>query len=614
MTRKNLFVFAVWCLIPLALSFPAWLSSSLSLSSFGDLYSYHYPLRHLAAGSLQAGHLPFWNPYIFCGLPLSANSQTALFYPVTALSALFPLSLAMTWDYLFHWCWAGLGIFLLARRHGLDGRGGWLLACAYALSPFLVYRITEGIPTLLASLAWVPWCWLALGVKAPGVLGVVWSLQFLSGHPQFMVINAVGMALWAAVQSERLSLLRRLFHEALWVVMLAVIQWMPTYEFMGQSLRGQWPRSFALAYSIDYSVLKTWLRPGALGDPLLGNFADVPSVFFETCGVFIGAVGLLLALAGFISRKAFAAYLLLILGLIMAAGGNNPFYERLLSSTPLGFLRTPARYSLLCLWGLILAAGAGVRRLSARNGAWIWLAALALLPIELALWDGRFINSEESARYLAFNKDLAETAGGKPVRVLTDPELASPNKTMLYRIRNVNGYEAFYLKGYPELAARSEGGPAADASRTYLKKYDSPEMRRAGVAYYLSPEGRLKASAGALPLATWSSASGDAPEILASGPESWTVRGSVPSGAGSARLVISQPNYPGWRAWLDGRAIPIEKHDGFFQSIPMAAASGESFQLRLLFRPTGWPLWVMGSLLAWLAWFDARRRELQGNL
>ena len=70
----------------------------------------------------------------------------------------------------------------------------------FSLSPFLIYRVTEGIPTLLASLSWTPWCWLALQSGRPGFLAGVWAMQFLSGHPQFMVLNALGMALWAATR------------------------------------------------------------------------------------------------------------------------------------------------------------------------------------------------------------------------------------------------------------------------------------------------------------------------------------------------------------------------------------------------------------------------------
>ena len=71
-------------------------SPAKALAGFGDLFAYHYPLRQLATGALQSGHLPFWNPYIFCGVPLSANSQAALFYPLSVLGRILPLTLALS--------------------------------------------------------------------------------------------------------------------------------------------------------------------------------------------------------------------------------------------------------------------------------------------------------------------------------------------------------------------------------------------------------------------------------------------------------------------------------------------------------------------------------------
>ena len=155
--KKDLFLFGSFSGLILAVSAPAWFKPWAALANFGDLYAYHYPLRHVVVSALQSGRLPFWNPYIFSGLPLAANPQSVLFYPVALLGAVLPLSVALTWDCVFHLLWAGLGMALLARRQGITPLGSWLLAGLYALSPFLIYRVTEGIPTLLASLSWAPW-------------------------------------------------------------------------------------------------------------------------------------------------------------------------------------------------------------------------------------------------------------------------------------------------------------------------------------------------------------------------------------------------------------------------------------------------------------------------
>jgi hypothetical protein len=578
-------------------------------ANFGDLYAYHYPLRHLVTAGLESGRLPFWNPYIFCGLPLSANSQAGLFYPVGLLGRVLPLGLSFSWDYLFHLCWGALGMMLLARRERLRSATAAFLAGIYVFSPFLLYRITEGIPTLLAALAWVPWCWLAFLSSQRALLAVVWGLQFLSGHPQFMLANGLAMAVWALCRRERWRLWSGLAAAGAGAALLTAVQWTATWQFLGLSVRRGWPAAFTAAYSILPRTLWTWLYPNALGTPMDGTFSDVPSVFFESAGVFIGWVGLAAAAFGAMRARSWRPFVLVGLGVFLAAGAHNPVYL-FLTSGPAGFLRTPSRYLFLSLWGLIAAAGAGARSLEPRirPGLAVFLTAAAV--VQLLAWGHGFLASEDSRRYLSVNPALASFVAGRPLRVLTDPGLASPDKVMLYRAMNVNGYDAFYLSGYPEFAARSEGRPAADPSRTYLSRADTPEMLHAGVAYTITEQGRLQGNIAALPLAYFAAGPGVA---MASGqaavslprPERWLVAGVVPAGAD--RMVVTVPRYPGWRAWLrsGSRTVPaaLEPWD-YFQSIrlPAGIRTGEAVQLFLDFRPSLWAWWAGISSAAWLVW------------
>ncbi len=592
----------------LILTAPAWLDSRRALANFGDLYTYHYPMRHLVAGALEAGRLPFWNPYLFCGLPLLANSQAAVFYPVSILGTLVPLTLALTWDMLWHWAWAGMGTYLLGRRNGLSSLGAALLAAAFALSPFVVYRITEGIPTLLAALSWAPWCWLALQSGIPGLLAAAWALQFLSGHPQFLAVNAMGMFLF--VMLRRPGLLLRAAGEGLGAAGLALAQWPLTLEFLGRSVRASWPASFTTAYSVPWPTLRTWLDPGALGTPLAGTWADVPSVFFETAGLYVGLPVLGLAAWGAWRARGGAPLLLTAAGLFLAAGGHNPAYRWLVEHTPLGFLRTPARYQFLCLWGLLLAVGTALRGAGRALPAWALAFAVAWTGADLAAWSARFVGAEDSRPKLAPDAGVMErAAGASQWRVLTHPEIANPNKTMLYRLANVNGYEAFYLDGYPEFASGSEGRAAADPSRTHLTRADTPQMRRAGVRYRVTPSGHWEENGGAMGLAHFvKDGSGevraDAP-LRVPRPERWRVSGRRPRDAD--RLILAQAFYPGWRAVLSGGPVPVERWGGIFQSVRVPRAG--AYDLDLRFEPTGWPLWAAGAVLAWAAWLALMVRK-----
>ena len=75
MNKKDGIFLGLMAALLAAILAPALFSPGRILGNFGDVYTYHYPLRHLVTSLLQQGHLPFWNPYIFCGGPLAANSQ-----------------------------------------------------------------------------------------------------------------------------------------------------------------------------------------------------------------------------------------------------------------------------------------------------------------------------------------------------------------------------------------------------------------------------------------------------------------------------------------------------------------------------------------------------------
>ncbi|MDE2312828.1 MAG: hypothetical protein KGL04_01465 [Elusimicrobia bacterium] len=619
MRSKDFALFGLFSALILLLLAPCWFDIKTALFNFGDLYAYHYPLRHLVASSLERGRLPFWNPYIFGGTPLLANPQSAVFYPASLLGFFFPLVLAFSWDYAFHFLWAALGVWLLARACRLPRPAALALSVFYALSPFLVYRVTEGIPTLLASLSWVPWCYLAWLCADAWLLGGVFALQFLSGHPQFLIINALGMALWAASRGRAaFKPLLRLGAAAATALGLCAAVWPLTWQFLSLSVRRIWQPAFSLGYSWAPRLLWTWIRPDMFGTPLSAGFPGYPSVFFETSCVFIGFSGLALALLGLFQKRFRAAPLLLIAaGIFVALGRHNPLYRAAVERTSLDFLRTPSRFLLLSFWGLLLLAGAGLARAKRWRFRKAFYAAAALaLCAELSWWGSRFLKPQATGPFLGFNPAIAETVGGRPVRVMTAPGLANPDKTMLYRAMNVNGYDAFYLENFAFYAERSEGHPAADASRSYLTRADTPEMRRLGVADFIGTDGHLRPAKGpARPLVFFTDAakaSGPAlgrAGVFMENPETWRVT-ATPSPRADA-LAVSIPFYPGWRAYLNGRRAPLKRWDGFLQDVPLPAdaAPGKTLHLLLRFTPSLWILWLWVCIVSWSLWLAAAARR-----
>jgi len=610
MTRRDLIVAGALAAAVLALTAHVWTRAGGAFYNHGDLYAYHWPLRHHTASALIAGRLPFWNPYVMLGVPHAANPQAALFYPGSILGFVLPVVASLAWDQILHLLWAGLGAFLLARWARLPRAAAAALAAAYALSPFLIYRVTAGIPTLVAALSWAPWAWLAwLGGSAP-LLSAVFALQFFSGHPQFLVINAVGMGIFSFSKGSLRGIVPLLLG-ACGAMALATAQWLPTLELLRGSSRAGWPALFRAAYSLRPRDLLLWLSPGAFGTPLGGGWDDATSVFYESGGVWLGIVALALAVVGLArSRSRTGPALLLVLGVLLALGANGPL-AALLDAPGFSYLRTPSRWAFLSLWGLWLLAGAGARALSSnRTNA----AALSLLPLlvlaELAVWDRPFLRSANARVFTKASPAVSARLAGRPSRMLTDPDLANPNKAMVYRMRNANGYEAFYPASAAVWAAEAEGQPAADPSWVLVSRWKSEAAARAGVAARLSPAG-IEESADAWPLAAFVDANGKRlkpdPKLEIERPERWRVTGPVPDR--TVAVALSETRWPGWRARAGAREVPLVPWGPAFQAAPVAP--GEALDLRFEFSPTLWRWWAALSAAAWTFWFASLLRRAE---
>lgn len=612
MTRRDFIVVGALAAVVLAMFASVWARPGRAFFNHGDLYAYHWPLRHHSAAALIEGRLPFWNPYVILGVPHAANPQSALFYPASVLGFLFPIMTALVWDQIIHVLWAGLGAYLLARSTRLPRAGAAALAAAYALSPFLIYRVTAGIPTLLAALSWAPWAWLAWLRSGPPLLAAVFALQFFSGHPQFLVVNAAAMGVWAAARSERFTLWARLAAASAGAMALAAVQWLPTLELLRGSNRSDWPEQFRAAYSLHPQDLLMWLSPGAFGTPINGVWDGAVSVFYESAGVWLGCATLAFAAGGLLRGGARLGPLLLAAaGIMLALGANGPLAP-LLNTPGMSYLRTPSRWAFLTLWGLWLSAGAGIRALSAAPKS---LRALSMLPLlvltELWAWDSSFIKSTNARIFTKANPIVAARLAGRPSRVLTAPALANPNKSIAYRMRNANGYDAFYPATAAVWAAKAEGAPAADPSWVLVSRWKSDAASRAGVTAFLSPEG-IEEREGAWPLASFLGADGDRltpdPIVEISRPESWRVTGPIPSGA--VAVALSETRWPGWRASVNGKAAPLAPWGPAFQLVALARNTA-SLDLRLEFSPTRWLWWAALSVGGWTLWFAflVRRAE-----
>ncbi len=426
----------------------------------GDLQNYFFPYWTAGARALRAGTLPLWNPYLFAGAPLLANSQMGAFYPLNWLlwllsgPSLAGMARTLHASVLLHLLLAAGSAYLLARRVGASAPGAALSALLYAGGGYLGLHVEH--LNQLQGLAWLP---LVLLPPAPltGDLRDAWrrtdpacvialAMILLAGHTQTAFIAVAGLMVWRggwAALGERSgeSRWRHVQRAATGTVfsllpfalagLVAAAQLLPTFRLSRWSVRsGGLPWREAVSFSLRPWDLHRALLPPYLLPPLLPE------------GVaYVGLVGLVLAGWGAwqaLRRRDHAGLALVLLGgtgLFLALGAYNPLYLGAvrLGTPGLVHFRAPARFLALYVLAASLLAGRAlsptVSRPGRRSPVLVTLAGIFVI-VELVVAAERLPHADATAlraytdlrpatAHLVSATQAAEAAGEVPGRFLS---------------------------------------------------------------------------------------------------------------------------------------------------------------------------------------------------
>ncbi|MEN8222239.1 MAG: YfhO family protein [Acidobacteriota bacterium] len=157
-----------------------------------DQINQFYAWHHIAHISMSGtGIIPLWNPYIFGGQPLVANSQSSLFYPPNLLLFYFEPGTIATVRAFFNIFILILFGFLAGRQLGISRIGSVMISAGLALSgPVTVWL---GHPHANVF-SWFPFLvWSGEKVIATekkifwsGIFGLGAGISLLGGHPEMV--------------------------------------------------------------------------------------------------------------------------------------------------------------------------------------------------------------------------------------------------------------------------------------------------------------------------------------------------------------------------------------------------------------------------------------------
>jgi hypothetical protein len=373
-----------------------------------DIFGFHAPLFTFQARELREGHLPLWNPIVYCGYPTYADIQAQTFYPpawgvwlARNLSTRPNEAYLLEWFNTLHMMLAGLLMYGLLRRMNCSRAAALFGGTAYQLSAFFASQAQH--VGAICGAAWLPLCWLGVyelrqrwNVRWFAVLVLALSMALLSGFTAVTyavytatVLFAAGF--WIIGEANRWCLPRLLGAFAVTAGLLA-IQLLPAVELADLSfakLRANWYNGGGLPPN-------TWK---ALFWP---NFFNVfePDKFTEPFNftfmyLYSGALPLLLAAAAIFWRGRRTRMLgALTAVLFLLCFGNHlpgftPAFEMLPRSFRGGWY-AEFFVSVFC-GGLAVAAALMLQRLP--GARWKWVAAVALGVELLAAGSRRAMNT-----------------------------------------------------------------------------------------------------------------------------------------------------------------------------------------------------------------------------
>ena len=322
---------------------------------------------------------PLWNPYLMCGVPLIAEIQSGLFYPPNIVFRIFPLDIATNISLFIHLYLLALSTYIFGRQILISRAGAMIAASVFCFCGPVFLRLFAGHHTDLYTIAWIPAVFIIVnrigntsGYRNFIYLGLIFCLQFLAGHPQYMFYTVFISWLYLLFVTRQLlrrnlirswALLHAGFIFSLCIAaLLALPQIIPVYEMISMSPRKSLNISDVAWFSFPPQNLLTFLTPLIFGDGVRLPYWGLYNLW-EMCA-YCGTMPLLLsaiALRHYKKANHVVFFLFLaMLAMIMALGGHTPLLKLFYHILP-GFkmFRGHSKMHIFCCFAIALLAGIG---------------------------------------------------------------------------------------------------------------------------------------------------------------------------------------------------------------------------------------------------------------
>ena len=365
---------------------------------FDDFIEQYYPGKFMASVMLSKGIFPFWNPYIFSGMPFFADLQIALMYPFNLILTLFVKNeklsaLAIQNSIIFHYLIASVFSYYLARKLNIQGIFAFMFSVIFTYSSYMIVHMIH-MP-LVEAAVWLPavlFLWLKFGETTNYIYsllaGLAMAICILAGYPQVPFFNFFFLAVYIlftvilSIKSGNYKIIKYSFTGFLIIGVftfgLTAFQLLPTLEFIGLSNRATFDYNFAKQGSMhiyDYITLVipkffgVWSGNDKIGDIQYWSKHQEGPWMFSIANVFMSVLILLIfypALKYIIKEKKnqvllYTSVFIIVFSFLFSLGGNFFFHKLVYDFIPFfNRFRNPAHIVYIALISILLISFTGL--------------------------------------------------------------------------------------------------------------------------------------------------------------------------------------------------------------------------------------------------------------
>jgi hypothetical protein len=628
--------------------------ASESASIQWDAADLHYPFQKYWSDHVRSASLPAWTPYVFAGYPFMAYPETAAWYPPHwpfFLAGITPRMIQA--ELALNAFLACLGAFLLISRLVESRAAAVLGGLCYGLSGFFAGHASH--VGIFAAAACFPWLLLAFRRALDGTAvlytalgGLVGAAMILAGYFQTSMYAFLALGLYALADLYRAP--RRWFRIVSIVagmlamaIVVAAIQIVPTLELVQTTFRAKSDYSRTTEGVLELRALPTLVAPdwlGAISDKYTGP-SDITQYYF-----YAGFLLLPLAALGLAKTKSRTHALFLI---VPAAwfmfGGAAGLYRVAMLLPGMNKVREPIQGWFVVALGLAMLAAAGFNWVE-RRWRLPYLGAFLIAILFVDVWYWNLI--ENPLAYGHFSFDRAYGDGEDAIARHVIP-MVPPLTRFLGGRRAPVGLQNYGLDLHLETTAGYAALPIGDYMR-YLAVMKQNRKLRDGLnvsAYLTADSAGVSSNASVLPRVYFPQSIMDAgsreealraietldPQlqsvalaphspirqdpaataaVLSYNEDSYRIRYRA---ASPSLLRFSVPYYPGWRATVDGKRLPIVHVDLALMGVVVPAGDREiQFSFRSDWFRIGVAITLAGLILcSLLVALPARSRRADNH-